>query len=117
MCSKVDLLIHNLSRMPMFLFFIGLIEMVIATVWTRMVSRGEMFASGFVTFVNILIWYYVLQQVVDDITNWRLIVLYAAGCAFGTVLGMRYFHRKDGEEKVSSVTTATPSTSVDASHI
>jgi len=85
--------------MPMFLFFIGLVEMVVATVWTRVVSRGEMVASGLVTFVNILIWYYVLQQIVEDITNWRLVFLYAVGCAFGTVIGTQFFRNKDNAKR------------------
>ncbi len=45
-----------------------------------------------VTMVNILIWYYVLQKIVDDISNWQLVFLYALGCAVGTVISTYYFH-------------------------
>lgn len=98
--------------MPMFLFLIGLVEMVIATVWTRVVSRGEMAASGIVTFVNILIWYYVLQQVVEDISNWRLIFLYAVGCALGTVIGTWYFAWR--EKRIAPGPVRGKNTSADA---
>lgn len=82
----------------MMLFFIGLVEMVIATVWTRLVSRGQLFASSFVTFVNILIWYYVLRQIISDLGDWSIIVLYAAGCATGTMLAMYFFDRNTAKE-------------------
>ena len=79
----------------MMLFFIGLVEMVIATIWTRFVSQGKMVASSFVTFVNILIWYYVLRQIITDLNDWTNIVLYAAGCAVGTLIGMYLFEKKE----------------------
>ncbi len=92
------------------LFIIGLVEMVIATVWTRFVSQGKMFASSFITFVNILIWYYVLREIIADLSDWSIIVLYAAGCATGTLIGMFVFQRhtttisKSGTESTSSDT-------------
>ena len=82
----------------MMLFFIGLIEMVIATTWTRFVSRGQLFASAGVTFVNILIWYYVLRQIISDVGDWTIVVLYALGCATGTLVAMHFFDRSDKKE-------------------
>ncbi len=78
----------------MMLFFIGLVEMIIATIWTRFVSQGKMIASASVTFVNILIWYYVLQEIISDLSDWTVIVLYAAGCACGTMIAMFLFDRE-----------------------
>jgi hypothetical protein len=78
----------------MMLFFIGLGEMIIATIWTRFVSQGKMVASASVTFVNILIWYYVLQEIISDMSDWTVIVLYAAGCACGTMTAMFLFDRE-----------------------
>ncbi|MDP3244269.1 MAG: DUF5698 domain-containing protein [bacterium] len=75
----------------MTLFFIGILEMIIVTAWTRVVSAGHIIASGLVTVVNILIWYYVLETIVSDLQNWRLIVGYAFGCAIGTMLTTAYF--------------------------
>jgi len=86
----------------MMLFFVGLIEMIVATIWTRFVSRGQLFASGGVTFVNILIWYYVLQQIITDMSNMTIVLLYAAGCATGTMLTL-FVSNKIGQEKNSRV--------------
>lgn len=71
----------------MMLFFIGILEMVIVTVWTKAVTKTRVLASGLITLVNIFIWYYVLQAVIEDINNWKLVLLYAVGCAIGTSLG------------------------------
>lgn len=79
----------------MALFFIGIIEMLIVTAWTKLVTRTKILASGGVTMVNVLIWYYVLQRIMDDISNWRLALLYAFGCSLGTVLSMYFFQRNE----------------------
>ena len=75
----------------MLLFFIGIVEMLIATLWTALVTKAKVLASGFVTFINIFIWYYVLETVIKDINNWQLIVIYAFGCAIGTIIGTWIF--------------------------
>lgn len=75
----------------MMLFFVGILEMIIVTVWTKAVTNTQVVASGVITIVNIFIWYYVLQTVVDNIQNWQLVALYALGCAIGTVLTTWFF--------------------------
>lgn len=71
----------------MILFFIGIIEMAIAAAWTRYVSRAKVASTGLITCVNIFIWYYVIQQVVNHIDSWLAITPYAGGCAIGAMLG------------------------------
>ena len=88
----------------MILFFIGLLEMVIVTAWTKVVIGTKVMASGAITLVNILIWYYVLETIVSDINNWRLVLLYAFGCALGTMLTTFYFaniEKKQSKELTS----------------
>jgi len=77
------------------LFFVGILEMLIVSVWTKLVSTNHILGSGIVTIFNILIWYYVLQTIVADIQNWQVVILYAVGCAVGTVLTTYYFQRKE----------------------
>jgi len=75
----------------MLLFFIGIVEMLIATLWTALVTKSKALASGAVTFVNIFIWYYVLETIVNDLNNFKLIVAYAFGCALGTIIATIFF--------------------------
>lgn len=77
------------------LFFIGVLEMVIITAWTKIVSDSKVLASGVVTFVNVFIWYLVLQTILADVNNFRVVAFYAAGCAVGTMLCTAYFRRKE----------------------
>lgn len=71
----------------MILFFIGIIEMAIAAAWTRYVSKARVASTGVITGINIFIWYYVIDQVVNHIDGWVAIIPYAGGCAIGAMLG------------------------------
>ena len=79
----------------MSLFFIGILEMLIVTAWTKVVTKSQIIASGAITWINILIWYYVLQTMIGNIENWRIAVMYASGCAVGTILTMWFFSKKE----------------------
>jgi len=70
----------------MFLFMLGVVEMFIVSYWTKAVADSKIFLSGFVTVINVLIWYYVLQTFVSDIANWYLVLSYTFGCAVGTMI-------------------------------
>lgn len=63
------------------LFLVGVIEMIVVSAWTNLVAKAKILASGAVTVVNILIWYYVLRTFIDDIANINLVLVYALGCA------------------------------------
>jgi len=82
------------------LFFIGILEMLIITAWTKMVTKTKVLASGMITVINIFIWYYVLQTIVEDITNFQVITLYALGCAVGTMASTYYFSLKEKKQLV-----------------
>jgi len=73
----------------MILFFVGILEMMISSLWTRYVSNGRMWFAGLITFINIFIWFYVLKTVLEHLNDNRIVILYATGCAIGTVLGTR----------------------------
>jgi len=72
----------------MLIFFIGMAEMVIATLWTKFVSETRIVPSTTITIVNVLVWYYVLRVVIDNINNVSIILLYALGCGLGTMLSL-----------------------------
>lgn len=81
------------------LFFVGFVEMIIAAAWTKTVAETKVYASGLVTVVNILIWYYVLSMIVDNINNWTIAVVYAIGCALGTMIVTYYFQQTEKRQK------------------
>ncbi len=86
--------------------------MIIATVWTKVVTKTQIVASGVVTMINVLIWYYVLQRIIDDISNWRLVILYAFGCALGVSLSSYFFSRQEEKEEREKAEEAAPDLSI-----
>lgn len=95
--SKVGPLTNQLIKSFMMLFFIGIIEMLIVTFWTKAVTNTQVAMSGAITVVNVMIWYYVIKQIVDNVDNWYLALLYAFGCAIGTVITTAYFRHAEGK--------------------
>lgn len=71
----------------MTLFLVGVVEMAVAASWTRYIARQNVMMNGVITYVNIFIWYYVIDQVINHIEGWYAIIPYAAGCAIGSMLG------------------------------
>ncbi|HTK04699.1 MAG TPA: hypothetical protein VL500_03885 [Candidatus Eisenbacteria bacterium] len=74
----------------MILFFVGIIEMAIATYWTRFVTNANVRMTGVVTGINFTIWYFVIRQIVENIDNWQAIVPYGAGCVAGSMIGVAF---------------------------
>lgn len=77
------------------LFLVGVLEMIIITVWTKAVTDTKVLASGIVTMINIFIWYYVLQQIVENINNWQFVAWYGLGCSIGTAACTYFFQVKE----------------------
>ena len=73
--------------MTLLMFFvIGVVEMFIVAWWTKAVSASQVLVSGVVTFVNILIYFWVLEAVLSSVNNTPIIMTYALGCAIGTMI-------------------------------
>lgn len=72
------------------------------TTWTKFVTKTRILASGVVTMINVLIWFYVLQKIVTDINNWKLALIYAFGCSVGTVMSTYYFHLDENNKSLSN---------------
>ena len=104
----------------MTLFFVGVVEMAIAASWTRFVTKKNALMIGLITYVNIFVWYYVLDQVLNHLDGWQSVIPYAAGCALGSMLGalepktLRSLVRKTSRRvlgpKVRKVTRKTAAT-------
>ncbi len=66
--------------------------MYLVTIWTKTVTKTMIVASGIFTMINVLVWYYVLQRIVNDINNFWLIAAYAVGCALGTIVALIHYN-------------------------
>ncbi len=84
------------------IFLVGIVEMIIATTWTHFVSKNKIFSSGSITFINILIWYYVLDKIINNLDNVWIVLFYALGCAIGTMISMYYLDCKEKKSKTKA---------------
>ncbi len=80
-------------------FFIGFVEMIICTIWTKVVNKSQVWASGAVTLIEIVVWYFVIEAIISDINNWSIILAYALGCALGTMCSTYYFQIMEKVER------------------
>lgn len=76
----------NLIKM----FIIGAIECFLSAMNTKFLQRNKKLPCFIISYANILIWYYVLRIVIDDLTNLYIINLYALGFALGDVLALLF---------------------------
>lgn len=92
------------------LFFTGFCEMVIVAVWTSSVAKSKIVFSGIITLINIFIWYFVLQTIIENLNNVGLIGLYALGCATGTMVGtwLESTRGKSLIKRLSTIRTYVP---------
>ena len=73
-----------------FLFFIlGVIECFGTTLNTKFVQRDKKSLSFITSFINILVWAFILTSLIESMgKSWDLVVIYALGYALGDVLGI-----------------------------
>ena len=88
----------------MTLFLVGIVEMLVVSIWTKVVTDSKVMVSGIVTLINVLIWYYVLEAVLNDLGNWTVVLTYALGCAVGTMLCTSFFQLKEKRKRAKKST-------------
>lgn len=67
-------------------------RMVIITAWTKAVSDTKVVASGVITFINVMIWCYVVQTIAQDVSNsYRQSIVYSLGCVTEAAVKLRGF--------------------------
>lgn len=82
-------------------FAIGVVEMFIVALWTKLVSDSRVTASAVVTFVNTVMYFYVLEALLSHVDNTPVIISYALGCAVGTVAASHPAFLKKKTKRVS----------------
>jgi len=73
------------------IFVIGLVENFVSTWQLKVISKDYHITAGLLDILNVLIWYFILRLMVENINNVNLAVMYAIGSGLGTYLSARYF--------------------------
>ena len=72
-------------------FIVGIIECFGVSLNTKLVQRNKYFPSFLTSFVNIVIWAYVISAIIENIDKGPyIVILYALGYGIGDVLGIKF---------------------------
>lgn len=72
------------------LFIIGIVENFLLALNIKLLQRNKKLKCFIVSFIGIIIWYYVIATVVENLFKLIVIVSYALGFALGDVLAIQF---------------------------
>lgn len=72
------------------LFFVGIIECFLSALHTKFLQKSKKLFCFIVSFLNILIWWYVLRIMVENLTNIYMIIVYGIGYASGNICALLF---------------------------
>lgn len=72
------------------IFFIGILEDFLSSFNTKTIQRNNQLFSFLISFISVILWYYVIVIVVDNIHKFWLIVVYATGGGLGDIVTIRF---------------------------
>lgn len=73
---------------PLFIFSARIMDVSLGTLRIVMVSRGYKFKAALLGFFEVLIWAFVVAELLKNLNNWVNYVAYAGGFSVGTYVGM-----------------------------
>lgn len=69
---------------------VGILEAFLSTINSKFRQKSKQIGTFVTSFINGLVWYYLISMVIENIKNGGLIVIYATFYALGDVLGLRF---------------------------
>lgn len=82
---------------------IGLIESFGGSINMKFLQRSKKLFCFITAFFNILLWYFIISMIIEDIANIWLIFVYATSYAFGDVLAITFDQKLEKIAKTYSV--------------
>lgn len=77
-------------KLILFLFLGGMVEDFIASISTTFLVQKKRIECAITSFLNIILYAYVISAVVDSADKFYLIFAYASGVVVGTLLSMEF---------------------------
>ncbi|MEP1307744.1 MAG: DUF2179 domain-containing protein [Balneola sp.] len=84
---------------PTGIFFARIMDVSLGTLRIVMVSRGFKFKAAFLGFFEVLIWAFVVAELLKNLNHWVNYIAYAGGFSVGTFVGMYI----EGKVKVGTI--------------
>ncbi len=68
----------------------GIVECFLLSLNTKFLQKNKKLPCFIVSLLSIIIWYYVISTVVENMHNWKLLMCYAIGFSSGDVLAIEF---------------------------
>lgn len=80
--------LSSVFLIPIAIFLARILDVSLGTLRIVMVSRGFKYKAAFLGFFEVLIWAFVVAELLKNLDNWINYVAYAGGFSAGTYVGM-----------------------------
>lgn len=70
------------------IFLIGIVEIFLGVIDFKLTQHNRKILSSMTTMIGIIIWYFIIKTIVEDLANIQLVISYAVGCGIGCYLGL-----------------------------
>ena len=72
------------------IFLIGILEDFLSSFNAKTIQRNNQLSSFVVSFISVILWYYVIIKVVDNIYQFWFILIYALGGGLGDIITIKF---------------------------
>jgi len=79
----------NLFILVVIFLIVGFLECFFWALQTKSLIKNKMINTFMFTFISIVIWFYVVSKVAENVNNIWLMLAYATGCAIGNCLTIK----------------------------
>jgi uncharacterized protein YebE (UPF0316 family) len=79
----------NMFLLSIIFLTVGFLEMLFWSLQTKSLIKDRMINTFIFTFISIVIWFYVVSKVAENVNNIWLMIAYAVGCGFGNCLTIK----------------------------
>tara|TARA_R110002124_G_scaffold255201_1_gene420888 strand:+ start:21638 stop:22216 length:579 start_codon:yes stop_codon:yes gene_type:complete len=80
--------LSSVFLIPIVIFLARIMDVSLGTLRIVMVSRGFKYKAAFLGFFEVLIWAFVVAELLKNLDNWINYIAYAGGFSAGTFVGM-----------------------------
>jgi len=79
----------NMFVLSIIFLAVGFLEMLFWSLQTKALVKDRMINTFVFTFISIVIWFYVVSKVAENVNNLWLMIAYALGCGAGNCLTIK----------------------------
>ena len=79
----------NIIILNIIFLIVGFLEMLTWSLQTKSLVKDRVINTFIFTFISIVIWFYIVSKVAENVNNVRLMISYAIGCSIGNCVTIK----------------------------